>query len=171
MIWPTTNSRLFLGEGALSLHETAYGDGRRIAGRAAELADIGGSQAAFGLRASDADRDLPDHICAELELCSALLVKLAYAGEMGWKPKRNVTRRALKAFLEDHLGRWCGALATQIRDRARAGPYRELAHALETLVRLELKRAGARPRVFGSALSHDFMQEESFACPREAVPI
>src|SRR3990172_6367283 len=44
--------RLFAPNGAASLHEAAYGDGRRIAGRAAELADISGFYLAFGFAPS-----------------------------------------------------------------------------------------------------------------------
>lgn len=163
-------ARLFLARGLVSLHETAYGDGRRIAGRAAELADIGGFYAAFGLRIVEADPDLPDHLCSELEFYSLLLVKLAYADGGGWSPKREITRRAAVKFLEQHLGRWTGALTEEIRAQSAACPYRELADLLEALIAAEIRRTRARPALCNGRLPRDFMQEDAFICPREGLP-
>jgi DMSO reductase family type II enzyme chaperone len=163
-------ARLFLARGLVSLHETAYGDGRRIAGRAAELADIGGFYTAFGLRMAEADPDLPDHLCSELEFYSLLLVKLAYADRGGWSPKREITRRAAAKFLEEHLGRWTGALTKEIRTHSAASPYRELADLLDALIAAESRRTGARPVLLNGRLPRDFMQDDAFICPREGVP-
>lgn len=160
--------RLFLGNGPVSLHETAYGDGRRIAGRPVELADISGFYAAFGFALSERDPDLPDHLCAELEFYSLLLVKEAYARSHGWQPKAHIAREAAKTFLEQHLGRWIGALKSSLQEHV-AVPYLDQADAVETIVEAECKRRRARPAPFTGRLSPDVMQEESFACPREAA--
>ncbi len=127
-------ARLFLGSGPCSLHETAYGDGRRIAGRAVELADISGFYLAFGFGSSRSDPDLPDHVCSELEYYSLMLLKLAYAHTGGWSARTSVTLRALKDFLEDHLGRWAGALAAELRRHGAASPYRETGELLERMI-------------------------------------
>lgn len=163
----TEYARLFLGNGPCSLHETAYGDGRRIAGRPAELADINGFYTAFGLQPSATDPDLPDHLCSELEFYSLMLVKLAYAGRNGWTQKKDITQRALKKFLGEHLGRWNNALVREIDTHSAASPYRETAQALETMVKMELKRNGVRPSPVDGRLPHDFMQDENFICPQE----
>ncbi len=158
-------ARLFLGSGPVSLHETAYGDGRRIAGRAAELADIAGFYTAFGFKLSEDDPDLPDHIAAELEFCSLLLVKLASAGGRGWSARRAVTERALRRFVEDHFGRWAGALAAEIGAHAPGGPYAALAGLLPAAAREEVRRLRARPTSLRGRLPRDFMQADDFSCP------
>lgn len=162
-------ARLFLGSGPVSLHETAYGDGRRIGGRTAELADISGFYTAFGLRPADTEPDLPDHVCAELEFYSLLLVKAAYAGRHGWTVKGEITRRALRSFLEQHLARWSTALARDLAQYAGAAPYRQLSRALAVLIRAECRCSGARPQPVTGRLPADFMQGDAFVCPRAAV--
>ena len=158
--------RLFLGSGPVSLHETAYGDGRRIAGRPVELADISGFYAAFGFALSESDPDLPDHLCAELEFYSLLLVKQAYAILRGWLPKAHIAREAAKTFLEQHLGRWIGTLKTSLQEN-NALLYLNLADAVETLVETESKRLRVQPAPFTGSLPRDVMQDESFVCPRD----
>ncbi|MBI2314253.1 MAG: molecular chaperone TorD family protein [Betaproteobacteria bacterium] len=163
-------ARLFLGSGPVSLHETAYGDGRRIAGRTAELADISGFYLAFGLRPSENDPDLPDHICSELEFYSLMLIKAAYAGRSGWTARSDVTRRALRKFLEQHLGRWTGSLARDIDQHTSAPPYLLLARVLQVLIRSEFRRVGARPTPVTGRFPHDFIQEDAFVCPKALAP-
>lgn len=157
--------RLFLGGGPVMLHETAYGDARRIAGRTAELADIGGFYAAFGFTLSESDPDLPDHLCAELEFHSLLLVKQAYALARGWLSKAGLARAAARTFLEQHLGRWVGAFRSSLQEH-HTGSYLDLADAVEALVEAECRRLRARPTAFTGRLPHDTMQEDSLTCPR-----
>ena len=161
--------RLFLGNGPVSLHEAAYGDGRRIAGRPHELADISGFYSAFGLRLSDADPDLPDHLCSELEFYSLLLVKQAYSDRSGRSAKHEVTRRAAKLFLEYHLGRWVEAFVQALRENEAPTYYRELARALQALMHAEIKRSRVRPYLASERLPHDEMQNDDLVCPM-AVP-
>ena len=160
--------RLFLGNGPVSLHEAAYGDGRRIAGRPHELADISGFYSAFGLRLSDSDPDLPDHLGSELEFYSLLLVKQAYADRGGRSSKREVTRRAAKLFLELHLGRWVNAFVQTLRENEAPTAYRELAHALQAVIRAEIKRSRVRPFLASGRLPHDVMQDDDLICPMAA---
>ena len=157
--------RLFLGNGPVSLHESAYGDGRRIAGRPHELADISGFYSAFGLRLSDTDPNLPDHLSSELEFYSLLLVKQAYADRGGRSVNREVTRRAAKLFLEYHLGRWVEAFVQALRENESLTAYRELARALEVLIRAEIKRNRVRPFLASGRLPHDVMQDDGLVCP------
>lgn len=162
-------ARLFLGNAACSLHETAYGDGRRIAGRTAELADIAGFYAAFGFAISEADPDLPDHLCAELEFCSLLLLKSAYGARNGWSASGRIVEHALRKFLQDHLGRWVGAFGAELGRAAAQAPYRELAGLLDLLLGAEMKRLRARSAPFSGLLPADIMQLDDLACPAKAV--
>ncbi len=163
--------RLFSPGGPVSLHETAYGDGRRIAGRAAELADIAGFYAAFGLELKEGDPDLPDHIACELEFYSLLLVKEAYARTRRLAIKHGVVHRAAKSFLEGHLGRWVGCLERSLREAGAALPYRLLGVAVTRLVQAERRRLRAQPAPFPGRLPVDAMQADAFTCPMESREI
>jgi len=161
--------RLFLGRVPCPLHETAYGDGRRIAGRAVELADISGFYAAFGLKLSQADPDLPDHLVSELEFYSLLLVKQAYAGSRRRPAQRAITRKAAHRFLEEHLGRWVGAFVAGLAAQTPAAPYRELARALRALIARECAAVRARPRLREGRPPLDETQADAFVCPHQAA--
>lgn len=161
--------RLFLGSGPVSLHETAYGDGRRIAGRPAELADINGFYNAFGFTVSAVDPDLPDHLCAELEFASLLLLKQGYARHQPNPAHAALARAAAREFLAQHLGRWVGALAAALAANQAASPYAELAALLVATVSAECRRARVTPELAEGRLPHDAMQDESFVCPRTAA--
>ncbi len=84
--------RLFHGAGPVQLYETAYGDGRRLGGRSVEMADISGFYKAFGLEASGPDRNRADHLGAELEFLSLLLIKrgLRRVSRLACAPRRDV---------------------------------------------------------------------------------
>jgi TorA maturation chaperone TorD len=157
--------RLFAPNGAASLHESAYGDGRRIAGRAAELADISGFYLAFGFAPSAGDPDLPDHLCSELEFLSALLVKEAYARNQGWTISGWRAREAEKSFLEQHIGRWMRALRANLADAPMASPFGELAELAVAAVEAECRCLGAVPQAMQGRTPADFMQADEFDCP------
>lgn len=158
--------RLFLGNGPVSLHETAYGDGRRIAGRPVELADINGFYAAFGFVLSADEPDLPDHLCAELEFYSLLLVKEAYALSRRWLPQTRIARAAARAFLGQHLGRWIGPLKASLLEN-NGSLYLDLADTVETVVEAECKRLRVQPTPFTGRLPRDVMQDDSIVCPHD----
>ena len=163
-------ARLFLGNGPCPMRETAYGDGRRVSGRPTELADIRGFYAAFGLRPSSSEPDLPDHLCSELEFCSWLLVKLAYAHVSRAAIRRAVTLRALRSFLQDHLGRWPETFAAELRRNDESSPYARLAEIVAQVVRAEARRVRASPKPTSAHSLHDPMQEEHFVCPKPHAP-
>lgn len=158
---------LFAGSGPVSLHETAYGDGRRVAGRAVELADINGFYRAFGLVVSENDPDLPDHLGAELEFVSALLLKEAHAAAQGKHPQARLVRDARRKFLQCHLGRWLGALADSLTEAGAPAPYRATAALLRSLVESECRRLRARVVPVSGRRPFDSLQDENFTCPME----
>ena len=161
--------RLFHGAGPVQLFETAYGDGRRLGGRSVEMADISGFYRAFGLEAAGPDRNRPDHLSAELEFLSLLLVKESYAVSQNWRSRRAVTAAAIDAFLEYHLGRWVGALERAVRAAAAPPAYRRMAALLVTAVSEECRLRRLRPGSTEKAGSRDVMQDETFTCPREDI--
>ncbi len=158
--------RLFHGAGPLQLYETAYGDGRRLGGRSVEMADISGFYKAFGLEAAGPDRNRADHLGAELEFLSLLLVKEAYALTQGWRSRRAVTMAAIGAFLDYHLGRWIAPLCRAIRASDAPPLYRQMAALLETAVTEECRLRRLHPTATEAVPARDAMQDESFSCPR-----
>lgn len=161
--------RLFLGSGPVALHETAYGDAQRLAGRTVELADVSGFYLAFGVKLAERDPDLPDHASVELEFLSLLLLKEAYALARGRLASYRIARDAAAAFLRDHLGRWLGALHRRLEEHAPASPYAVLAALAEPLVAHECRRRRVSPVPAEGPLPPDVMQAETFTCPRESV--
>lgn len=158
-------SRLFIGQDAVVLHETAYGDGGRVAGKPAELADISGFYLAFGFDLKDEQRELPDHLGAEIEFLSLLLIKQAYALEEGWADKYEIARDAAQAFLRDHLGRWVGAVRDVVAERGEPA-YGALLEVAAAAVARECAALDVTPTSLARA-APDFMQASSFTCPIE----
>ncbi len=157
--------RLFHGSGPVSLRETAYGDGRRPAGRPVEIADVNGFYLAFGVEPSNANPDMPDHLSAEVEFLSLMLLKEAYAMARLRKPEHRLTRKAAREFVEDHLGRWVPALCARLREENAAPPYRTLGALLAAVVAAECRRLRARPTPAQGLAPVDDMQAETFVCP------
>lgn len=158
-------ARLFLTGFTCPLHETAYGDGRRMAGRTAEIADISGFYLAFGLQPSAREADLPDHLCAELEFYSVLLLKQAYAQSRRWTARDRLARRAARIFMDDHLGRWVRAFHDSLQEQAPPPAYATLARLLVTAVEAECRRLRIHPRLLSGRIMGDDMQNEAFVCP------
>jgi TorA maturation chaperone TorD len=161
--------RWFASDARCSLHETAYGDGCRIAGRAVELADIQAYHRAFGLQLSEINRDLPDHLCAELELYSLLLLKEAYARASRLDEAAQTTHAARRSFLERHLGRWVGALFAAMQEMAAPTTYVALGALATAAVEEQVQRLGVCPSTVQGRLPQDFMQGDTLVCPRAAA--
>ncbi|MGH6662460.1 MAG: TorD/DmsD family molecular chaperone [Rhodospirillales bacterium] len=157
--------RLFHGSGPVSLRETAYGDGRRPAGRPVEIADVNGFYLAFGVEPSNANPDMPDHVSAEAEFLSLMLLKEAYAAARYRKREHRLTRMATRKFVEDHLGRWVPALRGRLQEENATPPYRALGALLAAAVAAECRRLGARPRPVQGLAPVDDMQADAFVCP------
>jgi DMSO reductase family type II enzyme chaperone len=162
--------RLFHGSGPVSLHETAYGDGRRIAGRAVEIADISGFYRAFGFSIAAADPDLPDHLGVELEFMSLLLLRESQALSAAWPSRARLTRDAAKTYLEDHLGRWTKPFARALTQAGAARMYTALGRLLQEAVDVECRRLRARASSVERRLPPDPMEDDTFVCPVTTWP-
>jgi TorA maturation chaperone TorD len=157
--------RLFMGTAAVSLHETAYGDGRRIGGRPVELADIGGFYSAFGFAMRDSDPVLSDHLCAECEFFSLLAIKEAYALISGRVADWRTTRAAADEFLEQHLGRWPKALLAELRRQGAPSAFVVLARLLVVLVETRRSARGLRSAVADMRHSEPEPEGDEWVCP------
>ncbi len=157
--------RLFDRQVRCAPYETAYGDGRRMAGKPAELADIAGFYTAFGLEPSARHPDMEDHIAAELEFMSLLALKEAVALAGGLERELEVTRGAERLFLRDHLGRWAGAFARHLKETTPLPYYRAAADLLASLVDEEVRVSGVEPTRVIERASPDPHEEDRFTCP------
>ena len=157
--------RLFLGSAPCPLHETAYGDGRRMGGRVVELADIAGFYRAFGFALSETTRDLPDHLSAELEFAAALLLKEAYALAEGLDEERDVTRQAGADFLLAHLGRWTGALREGMVKAGAPAVFLALADFVVALVASRCEQSGVAPVLSQGRFEDEDHDDGCITCP------
>lgn len=161
--------RLFLGSAPCPLHESAYGDGRRMGGRVVELADVAGFYRAFGFALSPLNRDLPDHIAAELEFAAALLLKEGYALAEGMPEERDITRQAAADFFLVHLGRWPGALCDALVESGAPDTYLTLVDLVVALVAAQCRRHGVVPVLSQGRFEVDAAEEDCVSCPMAAT--
>lgn len=104
------------------------------AGITPRLADVAGFYAAFGCVVRN---DRPDHIVAELEFMSVLLVAEADARDAGRDDQAEVTAGAARVFLRDHLGTWVTAWASRVGEIDDLRPWFPVAAAAAELVACE----------------------------------
>lgn len=154
---------LFARQVRCSPYESSYGDGRRLGGKPAELADISGFYAAFGMEPSRSHPELPDHIAAELEFMSVLCLKEAYALFHGLVEQEEVTREAQRSFLAAHLGRWVGAFAEGVEAAAGNAFFPAAAVLLREFVSGECGALGATPSPAGGTTAPETVDD--IACP------
>jgi TorA maturation chaperone TorD len=151
--------RLFEGQVRCPPYEGAYG-ARQMSGKAAQLADIAGFYAAFGLEPAPGRPEVEDHIAAELEFMSALALKEAWARAGNEVDGLDVVRRAQEAFLVEHLGRWGGVFAAGLE--ASGGYHAAVGALLAACLRVETTVLGVSPSRLGDATASE---EGPFTCP------
>jgi TorA maturation chaperone TorD len=125
-------------------YEGAYGP-PQLSGKATLLADVGGFYRAFALEPAEAQPEVEDHVCAELEFMSALALKEAWAVAERHSDGLLVTRDAQRAFLRDHLGRWGAVFAGRVTETASPGYYHAAAAALRAWLEAECRRLDVVP--------------------------
>jgi DMSO reductase family type II enzyme chaperone len=146
-------------------YEGAYGAARGLAGKGAQLADVAGFYAAFGLRPAEAQADMEDHVAAELEFMSALAVKEAWALGEHDGDGLEVTRAAEVAFLRDHLGAWASAFARAVQSVTPLPFYVAAADVLAAWVEADGAALGIEPTRLEDA--DPVVEEEGFTCPMD----
>ncbi len=127
--------------GKVCPYETEYG-AAHLFRQAHELADISGFYRAFGLELSRGCEARVDHVACELEFMEVLYRKESYALEMGDPEMREVTEKANRKFLRDHLGRFGRAFAIQLIEEDGDGFYGNLGRVLVSFLTLECRRTG-----------------------------
>jgi putative dimethyl sulfoxide reductase chaperone len=125
--------------GAAPPYETEYGEDD-IFRQPNELADVAGFYRAFGLPSDGAQHGRCDHISRECEFMSWLCLKQAYAAEHGEATMLAEVRKAHRAFLRDHLGRFAPAFGRLVARADSGGFYGALGAMLERFVVAECAR-------------------------------
>ena len=137
----TEYSQLFTGAGLCRANENDF---EKLSFSMTEkLADVAGFYDAFGFEVSADVGERPDFIGTELDFINLLLLKQAYALELGWPEKAEISARALNSFLESHFVKWVPKLCIALGELATAdGIYAAAADALAALVASENRRLG-----------------------------
>lgn len=159
------HSRLFLGSALVALREGGYGDGLRFAGQPVDLADLNGFYLAFGFGPPPTAASPPDYLGTELEFMSLLHLKIAYAMQRRQTEQMQITRAAMARFLEDHLGRWVGALHMALQEAGAAPAYLALARLLSRAVEVDAHRLGVAPSQASHGTAADPVGLDALACP------
>jgi TorA maturation chaperone TorD len=94
-------------------YELEYGRGEIIQ-QTAELADLAGFYAAFGLNLSESAFERADHVSVECEFMCVLCAKEAWGHEKGNRELVESCHDAQRQFLRDHLARWLPAFAHRV---------------------------------------------------------
>ena len=131
-----------------------------------ELADVAGFYRAFGLNMSNTNKEMPDHISAEMEFMHILTLKEAHATMKGWSDKISLTRDAQKKFLQAHLGRWTSAICTAIQQSADVKFYRELADITNSHIEREVSMFKITPERITKNVESEAPPEE-LGCSEE----
>jgi TorA maturation chaperone TorD len=111
--------------GKICPYETEYGAAALLQ-QSHQLADIEGGYAAFGVRVASSSHERADHVACEIEFLELMSLKEAWALDAGDTEMAEITARALRRFLGDHLGRFGHAFARSLRAAAGEGFYARL---------------------------------------------
>jgi DMSO reductase family type II enzyme chaperone len=135
--------RLFghTARGRVTPYETEYGEDSTWAPQR-EMSDLVAFLRAFGLAPDPAARERADHVAVACEFMLVLARKEAHAIQAGDAAMLESTRRAARAFLREHLGRWAPALGAQLAREDGGGFHGALGRLLVALVTAECRRAG-----------------------------
>ena len=112
--------------GAVPPYETEYGEDTLFQ-KPQEMSDVAGFLSAFGLVLDASKHERIDHASCELEFMAFLSRKEAHALETGDERMLEETRRAARAFLRDHLGRFLPSFARRVLGADPVGFYGSLA--------------------------------------------
>ncbi|OFW00035.1 MAG: hypothetical protein A3F68_08045 [Acidobacteria bacterium RIFCSPLOWO2_12_FULL_54_10] len=141
--WLDAHARLFghTARGLVCPYETEYGQ-QGIFAQPRQLSAVLGYYIAFGLTNCEQERERPDHISCELEFMEFLARKEAYALESNDEEMRAETRKAVRLFLKDHLGRFGRSFARLLREQDPKSFHGKLGDVLLAFLSLECRLAG-----------------------------
>lgn len=144
--WIAASGRLFghTARGLVCPYESEYGQ-EGLFEQPRQLAKIMGFYGAFGLTTRETERERPDHISCELEFLEFLSRKEAFALESEDEVMLGETRKAIRLFLKDHVGRFGPAFARRLREENPLGFHGKLGDLLWDFLGRECQRVGVQP--------------------------
>lgn len=140
-------------------YETSHGE-THIFQQAQELADIAGFYRAWGLDIASDAHDRLDHISAESEFMSFLLLKLDYARSKGEKDAEDICLDSSKKFLKQHLGKWAPVFSRLVMKKASGGLYNKAAEFLKEFIAKENEIFGIEPLEYSEKDLHPVAFED-----------
>lgn len=154
--------------GPICACETEYGPDNGFH-QPQQLADISGYYLAFGLQPAAASDARADHIACECEFMDFLHRKealvLSHGARWSHGPETlDVTERAARTFLRDHLGRFGRAFAARVASQDGHGYFGALGFMLLAFVDAECARVGVEAGPVELAERPDSMGETPTAC-------
>jgi TorA maturation chaperone TorD len=151
--------------GKVPPYETEWGF-QDLFRQSAELADLSGFYAAFGLCLQPSQRERLDHAGVEWEFLSFLACREAGALSSGDEAIAEEVRRAERLFLGAHLGRFARAFAHGLRREADHPFYSALADLCLALLDFECRTLGVAPGPELLTLRSTLEDEVPMACGR-----
>ncbi|MBI4596260.1 MAG: molecular chaperone TorD family protein [Candidatus Tectomicrobia bacterium] len=122
-------------------YETSYGEAH-IFQQTQEMADIAGFYRAWGLDLSSDAHDRLDHISAECEFMSFLLLKLDYFLSKGEKEAEEICLDSSRKFFKEHLGKWAPLFSKLLMRKASGGLFHQVAEILREFIEKERQLFG-----------------------------
>ena len=102
------------------------------------LADIAGFYKAWGIDIASDAHDRLDHISAECEFMSFLLLKLDYFSSKDEKEDEEICIDSAKKFLEEHLGKWVPIFSALVMKKSPGGLYHKAVKLLKEFIEKEV---------------------------------
>lgn len=127
--------------GLVPPYETEYGDDSLFQPMH-EMSDLAAFYRAFGLALAPMAHERLDHISCECEFLMFLTRKEAYALEQDDPAMLDDTRRAVRLFLRDHLGRWAPAFGRTLAREDSGGFFGTLGSLCVEFVSHECAQVG-----------------------------
>ena len=133
------------------------------------LSDVAGFYRAFGVDVPDALRERADHVGIEMEFLGLLCVKEANAIGSGQAEQRDVTQRARRRFVANHVGGFVPTLYRRVSIREPSEFYCAALRFATELLEEDRARLGIRPEevrrhAFVAAPPPDAEEEGCFGC-------
>ncbi len=167
----TAFQRLFghTARGAVPPYETEYGTDSLFQ-PIHEMSDLAAFYRAFGLTLRPEAHERPDHVSCECEFLAFLSCKEAYAIERGDPDMLEATKRAIRRFLGDHVGRWAPGFGRMLAREDAGGFYGDLGRLCAEVVTRECARVGVTSGPDLLRLRSTTLPEPPAACGVPAEP-
>jgi len=135
--------RLFghTARGLVPPYETEYGE-ESVFQPMQEMSDLAAFYRAFGLAMAPSAHERPDHLSCQCEFLAILCRKEAYALERDDQRMLEGTKRAMRLFLRDHLGRWAPGFGKKVAREDPEGFFGTLGLLCAEFIARECREAG-----------------------------